>query len=113
MARASGAWHRAGVPHPPRPPAPTIELIRRAVRGDALVPPDDAFDVIRSRPHGHVAAVVGTARKVGLPGLLAAPRRRERRGAALRGDGLAPGPAGAGRAGLGPPASDRRRARPL
>jgi len=61
-----------------RLPAATIELIRRAVRGDALVSPDDAFDVIRSRPHGHVAAVVGTARKVGVPALLAAPRSRER-----------------------------------
>src|SRR3989475_8063108 len=61
-----------------RLPATTIALIRRAVRGDALVPPDDAFDVIRSRPHGHVAAVVGTARKVGLPALLAATRSRER-----------------------------------
>jgi hypothetical protein len=61
-----------------RLPAATIELIRRAVRGEALVPPDEAFDVIRSRPHGHVAAVVGTVRKVGLPALLAAPRSRER-----------------------------------
>src|SRR2546425_8438112 len=61
-----------------RLPAATIDLIRRAVRGDALVPPDDTFDVIRSRPHGHVAAVVGTARKVGLPALLAASRSRER-----------------------------------
>src|ERR1700675_573444 len=61
-----------------RLPALTIALIRRAVRGDALVPPDDAFDVIRSRPHGHVAAVVGTGRKVGLPALLAATRSRER-----------------------------------
>src|SRR2546426_7081678 len=61
-----------------RLPAATIALIRRAVRGDALVPPDDAFEVIRSRPHGHVAAVVGTARKLGLPALLAATRRRER-----------------------------------
>jgi len=61
-----------------RLPAATIALIRRAVRGDALVAPDDAFDVIRSRPHGHVAAVVGTARKVGLPALFAATRRRER-----------------------------------
>src|SRR6266508_2550461 len=61
-----------------RLPATTIELIRRAVRGDALVPPDDAFDVIRSRPHGHVAAVVGTARKLGLPARRAATRSRER-----------------------------------
>jgi hypothetical protein len=61
-----------------RLPATTIELIRRAVRGDALVSPDDAFEIFRSRPHGHVAAVVGTARKLGLPALLAATRRRER-----------------------------------
>ena len=61
-----------------RLPTAIIELIRRAVRGDALVPPDDAFDVIRSRPHGHVAAVVGTGRKVGVPALLAATRSRER-----------------------------------
>ena len=61
-----------------RLPAATIALIRRAVRGDALVAPDDAFDIMRSRPHGHVAAVVGTARKLGLPALLAPHRRRER-----------------------------------
>jgi transposase len=61
-----------------RLPAATIALIRRAVRGEALVAPDDAFDVIRSRPHGHVAAVVGTARKLGLPALFAAPRSRAR-----------------------------------
>jgi hypothetical protein len=61
-----------------RLPAATIALIRRAVRGDVLVAPDDAFDIIRSRSHGHVAAVVGTLRKVGLPVLLAATRGRDR-----------------------------------
>jgi hypothetical protein len=61
-----------------RLPAATIALIRRAVRGDALVAPDDAFDIIRSRPHGHVAAVVGTLRKLGVPALLAATRSRDR-----------------------------------
>ena len=61
-----------------RLPAAIIAMIRRAVRGDVLVSPDDAFDVIRSRPHGHVAAVVGTARKLGLPALLAASPSRER-----------------------------------
>src|SRR5712691_11901991 len=61
-----------------RLPAAIIAMIRRAGRGDVLVSPDDAFDVIRSRPHGHVAAVVGTARKLGLPALLAASPSRER-----------------------------------
>jgi hypothetical protein len=61
-----------------RLPATTIEMIRRAVRGDVLVPPGEAFEVTRSRPHGHVAAVVGTVRKLGLPALLAPQRGRER-----------------------------------
>jgi Transposase DDE domain len=61
-----------------RLPTAIIEVIRRAVRGDVLIPPDDAFEVIRSRPHGHVAAVVGTARKLGLPTLVAAQRSRPR-----------------------------------
>jgi hypothetical protein len=61
-----------------RLPAAIIEVIRRAVRGDVLISPDDAFEVIRSRPHGHVAAVVGTARKLGLPTLFAAQRSRPR-----------------------------------
>jgi hypothetical protein len=61
-----------------RLPAATMEVIRRAVRGDVLVPPDDAFEVLRSRPHGHVAAVVGTARKLGLPALLGTTRSRQR-----------------------------------
>jgi hypothetical protein len=61
-----------------RLPAAIIAMIRRVVRGDVLVSPDDAFDVIRSRPHGHVAAVVGTVRKLGLPALLAASPSRER-----------------------------------
>jgi len=61
-----------------RLPAATIAVIRRAVRGDVLIAPDEAFDVIRSRPHGHVAAVVGTLRKLGVPPLLAGARCRER-----------------------------------
>ena len=61
-----------------RLPAATIALIRRAVRGEVLVAPDDAFEIIRARAHGHVAAVVGTLRKVGLPAWLAAARERDR-----------------------------------
>src|SRR3990172_4276624 len=61
-----------------RLPAATIELIRRAVRGDALVPPDDAFDVIPSPPPPPPPPAAGPARQVGLPALLAATRSRER-----------------------------------
>ena len=38
--------------------------------GVALQSFDDAFEILRSRPHGHVAAVLGTARKLGLERLL-------------------------------------------
>ncbi len=38
--------------------------------GVALKSMDDAFEILRSRPHGHVAAVAGTARKLGLERLL-------------------------------------------
>ena len=37
-----------------RLPAATIALIRRAVRGDALVSPDDAFERTKLHATGHV-----------------------------------------------------------
>jgi Transposase len=36
------------------------------------------FEIIRSRPHGHVAAVLGTLRKLGLEQIIAARHSRER-----------------------------------
>jgi len=38
--------------------------------GVAVKSVDDVFEILRSRPHGHVAAVLGTARKLGLERLL-------------------------------------------
>ena len=59
-------------------PDSVIELIRRALRGETLLPADELFTVTRSRPHGHVAAVLGTLQKLGLDRLLAARRSPER-----------------------------------
>jgi len=59
-------------------PDSVIDLIRRALRGDTLVSADELFEIIRSRPHGHVAAVLGLIRKLGLDRLLAARRSPER-----------------------------------
>jgi hypothetical protein len=59
-------------------PEPTIELIRRALRGETLLAPEDAFAIVRTRPHGHVAAVLGTLRRLGLERLLARAPSRER-----------------------------------
>ena len=59
------------------PPA-QLEALRRVLRGDTLVAPEDAFEIIRSLPHGHVAAVLGTLRRLGLESLLAAQKSRQR-----------------------------------
>jgi hypothetical protein len=56
----------------------TVEALRRVLRGDTVVAPQDAFTIQRSRPHGHVVAVLGTLKKLGLDRLLATRRCRER-----------------------------------
>jgi hypothetical protein len=58
-------------------PAEKVEALERALKG---VPPkvvlSEAFEIARSRPHGHVAAAVGTAGALGMPELIdAAPSR--------------------------------------
>jgi transposase len=48
-----------------------IEGLRGVLKGGTVVAPDrDAFTVTRSLPHGHVAAALGTARKIGLDTLI-------------------------------------------
>ena len=44
-----------------------IEGLRGVLKGGTVIAPDrDAFTVTRSLPHGHAAAILGTARKIGL-----------------------------------------------
>lgn len=59
-------------------PAAAVDAIERILRGQTLVPAEEALTIIRSRPHGHVAAVLGTARKLGLEALLDAQPSRQR-----------------------------------
>jgi hypothetical protein len=59
-------------------PPEAVEVLRRALRGETLVPAAEALEIERSRPHGHVAAVLGTLRRLGLEGLLAPRPSRER-----------------------------------
>jgi hypothetical protein len=48
-----------------------IEGLRGVLKGGTVIAPDrDAFTVTRSLPHGHVAAALGTARKIGLDTLI-------------------------------------------
>ena len=59
-----------------------VHTFRRLLRDEPLVGRDDVFDIVRSRPHGHVAAVLGTLRKLGLDRLID-PRPSERRNQVL------------------------------
>ena len=59
-------------------PEAKIETLRRLLRGDQLVSPEDAFTITSSRPHGHVEAVLGAMRKLALPSLIATKPSRER-----------------------------------
>jgi hypothetical protein len=54
-------------------PEEAIEAVRLVLAGEQVVAADGVFDVTRSRPHGHVAAVAALARKLGLPALLGPP----------------------------------------
>jgi hypothetical protein len=52
-------------------PTAHVEGLRGVLKGGTVIPAgQDAFTVIRSLPHGHVAAAVATARKIGLEGIL-------------------------------------------
>ena len=60
-------------------PAHKIEALRAALRGDtAPAALEQGFEIVRTLPHGHVAAVLGTLRRLGLDSLLATKRSRPR-----------------------------------
>ena len=59
-------------------PRSKIETLRRLLKDQPLVSLEDTFDIVRSKPHGHVAAVLGSVRKLGLERLLSAAPCPER-----------------------------------
>ena len=61
-------------------PPTLVEGLRVLLKGGAAVSRlDDAFDIVRSRPHGHVAAALGTLRKLRLDQTIAGADSPERR----------------------------------
>jgi Transposase DDE domain len=75
-------------------PEPKVDALARTLKG---LPPklelSEAFDITRSLPHGHVAAVLGTARALGIEALIdpAPSRRRDLVCAMLVAQVIAPG----------------------
>jgi hypothetical protein len=65
-------------------PAAKIEALRRVLRDEAVAPTDQqALTLLRSLPHGHVAAALGMLRKLGLDRLLSQGGRQPGREVAL------------------------------
>lgn len=58
-------------------PDDLIEVIRKRLAGEPLPTNNDDFQIVRSLPHGHVAAVLGTLQKIGLDRLISAKTCRE------------------------------------
>ena len=59
-------------------PEPKIETLRRLLKNEPLMSPKEVFAIERSFPHGHVEAVLGTIKKIGLEKLICSTRCRER-----------------------------------
>jgi hypothetical protein len=53
-----------------RLPAEAVTALEATLKGQTLVPAGSEFSIVRSLPHGHVAAVAAMARQLGLPTLL-------------------------------------------
>ncbi len=64
-------------------PVAKVEALRQVLRGDVLVAPEQAVTMLRSLPHGHVAAVLATLRKLGLHQVLSGRGRQPARPVAL------------------------------
>jgi transposase len=59
-------------------PPEKIDTLRRLLRDETLLSPDQLFDTQKTLPHGHVEAVLLAVRKLGLDSLLSSKPGRER-----------------------------------
>jgi hypothetical protein len=59
-------------------PAEQIESLRRVLKGERFPSEGGGLEIKRSLPHGHVSAVIGTMRKLGLPQLIDTTPSRDR-----------------------------------
>src|SRR5512139_30495 len=60
-------------------PEHKVATLKRALKGlPAAIDLSEAFEITRSLPHGHVAAVLGSARRLGMPELIDATPSRNR-----------------------------------
>jgi transposase len=77
--REHGKVHNRTIANLSHWPSAQIEALRQVLKGEAPSTSSSAFDIIRSRPHGHAAAVLSTIARLGLPELLQESDSRSRR----------------------------------
>ncbi len=76
--REGGAVKKETVANLSHLPEETIELVRRSLRGEAFLAAGEEVAIERSLPAGHVDAVLGAARRLGLARLLDRAPGKER-----------------------------------
>jgi hypothetical protein len=59
-------------------PEALIDIIRRSLQGETFVAVGDAFEITRSRAHGHVQAVAAAMQRLGFASLIASKPSRDR-----------------------------------
>ena len=59
-------------------PAQKVDALRRVLKEELLVSPDEAFSIERSLPHGHVELILEAIKRLGLDEAISAKRTRER-----------------------------------
>ena len=59
-------------------PASAIDVLKRSLKGQSLVPLEETLDIVASPHHGHVEAVHQALRRLGLPRLMDSRPSRER-----------------------------------
>jgi len=58
-------------------PAQKVTALRRVLKDETLVSPDEAFSIERSLPHGHVELILEAIKRIGLDQVISAKRTRE------------------------------------
>lgn len=76
--REGGKIHKRTLANLSALPPNAVEVLRRALKGETLISAEESIRVERSTPYGHVAAVLGTIRRLKLDQVLGAKRSPER-----------------------------------
>ena len=59
-------------------PAQKVDALRRVLKEELLVSPDEAFSIERSLPHGHVELIAEAIKQIGIDKAISAKRTRDR-----------------------------------